>query len=66
MKLNYYTKHVYGQPMIYLADNKAQIAWHNLTGRKTITNEDMQRLTTLTGVTFERVFEPNNVTMKAN
>lgn len=58
MTLKYYTKQVYGKTVIYLADDLDAHNWHMLSGRKTITSSDMTNLTALTGVQFERVFEP--------
>lgn len=60
MTINYYTKQVYGQTMLYLANHDAAIEWYNLTGRKTVTERDMRLLTNMTGVKFERVFEGEN------
>lgn len=59
--ITYYTKSVYGNELIYIADHDAYIEWYNLTGKKTITERDMRLLTNMTGVAFERVFEPAKV-----
>ena len=60
MTLNYYTKEVYGQTMYYLAKPHDMHNWEMITGRKTITPALMDRMTSLTGVTFNRVFEAEN------
>ena len=57
MTINYYTKSVYGNDMLYLAGHRDRQAWADMTGRKTITENDMAALSALTGVTFNRVFE---------
>lgn len=57
MTINYYSQQVYGQTLYYLANIQARNNWRELTGKKTITTKDMERLTALTGVTFTRVFE---------
>lgn len=59
--IQYYTKHVYGKELMYIADPDQANEWHNLTGSKTISPYLMTRLTNLTGVKFERVFEPARV-----
>lgn len=56
--LQYCTRQVYGNTLYYLADKDQAIQFRGLTGKKTITSLDMTLLTKLTGVTFERVFEP--------
>lgn len=57
MTINYYSKDIYGQTMFYLATAEARTKWQLLSGKKTITKYDMIRLSELTGVEFERVFE---------
>jgi hypothetical protein len=57
MTINYYSKEVYGQTMFYLATAEARTKWQLLSGKKTITEYDMTRLSKLTGVEFVRVFE---------
>jgi hypothetical protein len=56
--IHYYSKEIYGQKLFYLARLPDRTHWRELTGKKTITEWDMQNLTAMTGVTFERVFEP--------
>lgn len=63
MVIEYYTKSVYGNELIYLFDESGSgegpdFHWLHMTGKKTITRSEMQHLTQLTGVIFERVFEP--------
>lgn len=57
MTINYYSKEVYGNTLYYLADKTQAWTWRNMTGKKTITSSEMAHLTSLTGVTFNRVFE---------
>jgi hypothetical protein len=59
LKLNYYTKTVYGNELRYLLDTEASNRWLRISGKKTIDNADMIQLTALTGVEFVRVFEPS-------
>ena len=59
LKLNYYTKSVFGNELRYLADSEASNRWLRISGKKTIDNADMIQLTALTGVEFIRVFEPS-------
>lgn len=61
MKLEYYTKNVYGNELAYLADPAARILFRRMTDKLTISPSDMDALTDLTGVTFVRVFEPSKV-----
>lgn len=56
--LQYYTKNVYGNEMLYLAKQSDRTLWLRLTGLKTITTVQMVVLTELTGIAFERVFGP--------
>lgn len=57
MNIKYFTKNVYGNEMLYLASANDQHNWYRITGKKTIDGYAMEALTSLTGVTFERVFE---------
>lgn len=57
MNINYYTKTVFGNELMYLADGNASHNWYRLTGKKTIDGYEMEALRSLTGVTFTRVFE---------
>lgn len=56
--IKYYTKNVYGREMIYLADEREALLWQAITGQKTIDQRQLTQLTSMTGVKFERVFEP--------
>jgi hypothetical protein len=58
MTITYYTKHVYGKELCYLANKSQSQLWYALTEKKTITQYEMENLVDLAGVTFERVFEP--------
>lgn len=58
MTIKYYSKEVYGKTMFYFADAEQALCWRILTNRKTITGSEMGHLAELTGVTFERVFGP--------
>lgn len=57
MTITFYSKNVYGKMLYYLANPTEAFQWEALTGRKTITGDDMVNLSRLTGCTFERVFE---------
>lgn len=57
MTITFYTKEVYGKQLIYLANKAETRHWHAITGKKTITGDDMTHLNLLTGATFIRVFE---------
>jgi hypothetical protein len=56
-RLKYYSKEIYGQTMYYFATADDRAMWRNISGKKTITKFDMNSITELTGVVFERVFE---------
>lgn len=56
--IKYYTKNVYGNELMYLADANDAHNWYRLTGKKTIDAYAMEALKSLAGVEFERVFEP--------
>lgn len=57
-QLEYYKKNVYGNPTIYLADDDLRTMWGQLSGKVTIDKSDMELLTSMFGVTFVQVFEP--------
>lgn len=57
MTIKFYSKDVYGKMLYYLANPEQAREWARLTGRKTITGDDMTTLNKLTGVEFQRVFE---------
>lgn len=56
--LKYYTRNVYGNDLIYLASEEDKDRFYKLTGNRTITKFQMNMLSALSGVEFERVFEP--------
>ncbi len=58
MTIEYYTTKNYGQTVMYLKDEAAASLWQRISGKKTITQADMDNLTALTMINFERVFEP--------
>lgn len=58
MTIKYFTKNVYGRELIYFADAGQARLWYAISGRKTVEQSDMQRVTELTGTKFERVFGP--------
>lgn len=58
MTIQYYSRHVFGQRLFYLVDFESYRRWNSITGRKTITESEMNILSALTGVQFERVMEP--------
>jgi uncharacterized protein len=58
MTINYYIKSVYGNELIYLADEKQASLWYMLTNKKTITKFQMENLADLTGVEFVQVIAP--------
>lgn len=58
MTINYYIKSVYGNELIYLADEKQADLWYQLTNKKTITQGQIETLASLTGVEFLQVIAP--------
>ena len=52
--IKYYKKSNYGKERIYLEDNKDAKAVRKLTGKKTVTKEDLENLERL-GVTTKQV-----------
>jgi hypothetical protein len=58
MTINYYCKDVYGQTLYYIENDYHAQLWRSLTGRKTITRQDISALTTLTGVVFKQILDP--------
>jgi hypothetical protein len=58
MTISYYSKDVYGTTLYYLADFYAAQQWKAISGKKTITEHDMDVLAMLTGATFERTYQP--------
>lgn len=62
--LQYFVRYVYGEPTMYLTGNGSEEI-RSLTGRKTITNRDLNTLTSL-GFTLERVEDPKTVSMPAS
>ena len=63
MKIQFYTKNVYGNQLIYPTGQHAA-ALMNLTGRKTITELDLRTLNSM-GITVEQVEDPA-ATIKIN
>jgi hypothetical protein len=59
--LPYYTRRVYGNDLIYLADGDDARDWFSLTGKKTITMSELTTLELMFGVELVRVFEPVSV-----
>lgn len=59
MTIQYYTKQVYGNTLMYLIESKESNAILRLIGQKTISDKQMEQFEIL-GVTFERTFEPEN------
>lgn len=59
MILEYFVKNVYGTDLCYLVDIVSREAWHELTGKQTISKLDMVYLGRLTGVEFKRVDTPD-------
>lgn len=47
MKIEYYKKNVYGVEQIYLHDSEQKAAVQKLTGKKTVSEEDLKALTVL-------------------
>lgn len=58
MNINYYEKNVYGNPTLYIADPDIAAKVVRLTGRRTITQGDIDTMTDLFGVTFTQVLPP--------
>lgn len=56
--LHYFKANKYGNNHYYLAETEAQIKWQRLTGRKTITKEDMKILKKWLQVEFQEVLAP--------
>jgi hypothetical protein len=56
MTINFYSKEVYGNTLYYLANPFDARRFKQLTGKLTISENDMRVLEHLTGVTFTRVF----------
>lgn len=55
--INYYSKQVYGNTLLYLANADDAHNWYRVTGKKTIDGYSMEAFTSLTGIIFTRVFE---------
>lgn len=52
MTITFYSKDVYGKMLYYLANPTCASQWKRLTGKTTISGNDMTALNLLTGVTF--------------
>lgn len=59
MTIEYYTKNVYGNELIYLVESPETNVVLRLIGQKTISSYQMSLFESL-GVNFTRVFEPQN------
>lgn len=59
MEVQYYTKNVYGNVLIYLVDSEAARAMLSLIGQRTISEHQMELFKRL-GHIFTRTFEPGN------
>lgn len=61
MKLQYYTKTVYGVERLYFADNRIANAFYALTQRKSFERNDINWFSQIFGqeVQLERVFAPS-------
>lgn len=57
MKVNYFIKNVYGNPLIYLVTEGVGGVILDIIGQKTISKSQMEKFEKL-GVEFVRVFEP--------
>jgi len=57
MKIQYFTRMVYGLPKMYMVDSKEKEAIQYLMGTSTITDGDIKALEDL-GMTFEHVLDP--------
>ena len=58
MKVQFYTKNVYGNTLIYLVDGVAAKAILNLIGQKTISKKQMSEFELL-NIKFEQVINPD-------
>jgi hypothetical protein len=58
MKIQYYKKGVYGKQLNYILDEEQANYWALITDNISISDKQMELMTKLTGVEFERVFEP--------
>lgn len=56
-KFKYYVKRSYGTDRAYLIDEAASKAWNEMTGRSTLSPQDMRALKVF-GVEFERGTNP--------
>ena len=57
MIIEYYTKNVYGNELIYVKDEHLKKAISNLLGKKTINKKDIANFKSL-GITFKEVLPP--------
>jgi hypothetical protein len=53
--IDYYRKKVYGAERLYIVDAQDAKFWEMISGKKTVTEQDMQRMTYLTGVEWNEV-----------
>lgn len=59
--VNYYRKDVYGKTLMYLSDPADVKAFAKLTGKRTITSNDMDALASWFGATFVETLAPSNL-----
>jgi hypothetical protein len=57
-QIEYYTKNVYGQELMYILDSDMATYFQALTGKKTINETDMHLLSKMFGVEFKEVLAP--------
>lgn len=57
MNIEYYKKSVYGNDMLYLADERQADLFRALTGRKTLQQGDMTILSELFGCQFTQILK---------
>jgi len=58
MTIQFYTKSVYGNTLIYLVESEASRSMLELIGQKTISKSQMARFEKL-GLSFEQVINPS-------
>ncbi len=59
MKIEYYRKNVYGRELLYFLDQEVANHWLRLTGRQTLTEQDIPHLQAL-GFVVEEVLAPRS------
>lgn len=58
LNINYYRKNVYGNELMYVADPATAAKLAGLIGTKTISDDQMKRITALFGTTWTEVIAP--------